>query len=190
MQMKRKPLTKEAEMSDQSILEGFRFFQGLSTEEVSTVTRMSEIKEFQAEETIFQEGRVAENLYGVVDGEVDLFLIFEEKILKTDIKYEESVLSSIETLKNPIVVDTVKSGEIFGWSSLIGPGIFTTTARCISPAKILTLPASRFKKMLYENPQTGIIIMEHIAEIISRRLQSSTLSLIESWGEAFGVYKI
>ena len=118
---------------------------------------------------------------------VELSLVVSDRILKTDIQYEESIQTHINTIEKDITVDLIEPGEIFGWSALIKPGLFTTTARCSKAARIISLPADKLKAIFDKNPRVGYGFTERLAEIISQRLRNRTDKLIESWNQAFDV---
>ena len=51
-----------------------------------------------------------------------------------------------------MVVDTIVPKEIFGWSSLVQPGRWTATARCVKPGRIVVIPAAKLKGILEGDP--------------------------------------
>lgn len=177
-------------MMDKAILSEFKFFSGVDSDKLSAIAEKCDVAEFKADDLIFQRDESADTLYGVLDGEVELSLIFRDKILKTDIQYEESILARIEIMEKPIAVDKIGPGEILGWSALVSPRQWSANARCATPAKIFSLPAADFKSMLDQDPSMGYLIMERVSEIISQRLENRTDKLIETWGETFEVDKI
>ncbi len=174
----------------QGMLSEFAIFSDISQDKLAEIEKHCEIRKFNQNDIIFDFGGSATNLYGVLDGEVELILVFKEIIHKTDIEYEESIQTRSEVLEKPIVIDTLGPGEIFGWSSMVSPGKWTATARCSTLANLLSLPGAGFKAMLDKDPELGYSVMGKLCEIISQRLNNRTEKLIESWGEAFEVGKI
>jgi len=177
-------------MFKQDLLKCFPIFLDIPQEHLSEIAQWGKVLEFDSNETIFQNGEDAFDLYGIVDGEVELSLMVKDKILKTDIQYEESIQTHIETIEKDIIVDSIAPGEIFGWSALIEPGQYTTTARCSKSTRIVSLPADKLKAIFIKNPQAGYVFMGRLAMIISQRLKHRTDKLIESWSQAFDVIRI
>ncbi len=177
-------------MSGNELLKGFSVFSATSDEKQLEIARLGDVMTFSAGEIICQEGDAAQNLYGVLDGEVELSLIVRDKILRADIQYEEAIQRHFETHERDIVVDTVEPGEVFGWSALIKPNVLTSTARCSKPTRILSLPATDLAALFRRDYEVGFIFMEKLAEIISQRLKNRTDKLIESWSEAFKATRI
>ena len=177
-------------MLDKELLKVFPIFSEFPQEHLSEMAQWGKVLEFDLNQTIFQDGENAFDLYGVVDGKVELSLMVRNELLKTDIQYEESIQTHIETVEKDIIVDSIEPGEIFGWSALIKPRRFTTTAKCSKSAKIVSLPADQLKAIFDKNPQIGYVFMEQLAEIVSQRLRNRTEKLIESWSQAFDVSRV
>jgi len=177
-------------MLDKDVLTEFPIFSDVPETSLERIAQIGNIVEFKPQDVVFRQNDLAKSLYGVLDGGVELSLIFKDKVLKTNIQYEESILARTEDLEKPIIVDTVGPGEIFGWSALIAPGRLTATARCSEATRVISIPAVDLKAMLGRDHSLGYLIMQKLAEIISKRLQNRTEKLIEAWGEAFGLSKI
>ena len=85
-------------MLDNNLLSKFNFFSDISDDRLSAIAQQGELLDFKAGDIIFRVGESSENLYGVVKGEIELSLIYEDKILKADIKYEEENQSRFEVM--------------------------------------------------------------------------------------------
>ncbi len=177
-------------MVTNDLVKRFSVFSKVSEEMISQVAKCCEVLEFDSRQRIFGEGDIATAVYGVLDGEVELSIMVRDRILKTKIKYEESLQSRIETIEKNIVVDSISAGEIFGWSAMIEPGVLTSTAICSAPSRLLALPSRDLKTLFYDDVHLGYYFMEQLVQIVSNRLRNRTRRLIESWGQAFAVNKI
>ncbi len=177
-------------MLEKGLLTEFKVFSDIPQDKLEEIVQLCDILEFKSQEVIFNQDEAAKNLYGVLDGKVELSIMFKEKILKTDIQYEESILSRSEDVERQIVVDIVGPTEVFGWSSMVRPDLLTSTASCSIPTRIFSIRAANLKAMFEQNPALGYVFMEKLAEIISQRLQKRTDKLIEAWGEAFEIDRV
>lgn len=175
---------------EQNILKAFPIFSDFPEQKLAEIAQWAKVSKFELNETIFKFSDDARHLYGVVEGEVELSLSVKDEILRTNIEYEESIQTHIETTENEIIVDTISPGEIFGWSSLTETQLFTSDARCSEPARIFSLPADNLKMLFNKMPQLGFVFMTQLAEIISQRLRKRTEILAESWAQAFGVNRV
>jgi CRP-like cAMP-binding protein len=177
-------------MAAKNPLSEFKFFSEVNPDTVESIARKGEIIEYKATDVIFRFDEPATHLYAVIEGEVDLIVVFKDKVLKTEIEYEEAIQSSMVEEEKSIVVDSVLPGQVFGWASLVGAGRRTVTARCAQASRLFVLPAAELKTMFEADKALGYVIMKKLSDIISKRLQKRTEKLIETWVEAFDVDKI
>ncbi|CAB1082105.1 hypothetical protein D1AOALGA4SA_9743 [Olavius algarvensis Delta 1 endosymbiont] len=157
---------------------------------MQAIARKGEIIEYHVDDIIFRFGEPATHLYAVLEGEVDLSVVFTDKVLKTEIEYEEAIQSRVVEEEKSIVVDSVHAGQVFGWASLVGAGRRTVTADCAQTSRVFALPAADLKAMFEADSVLGYAIMKKLSDIISKRLQKRTEKLIETWVEAFDVDEI
>lgn len=175
-------------MMEKTILTRFEIFNGAPDESVESICKSCTLREFERDESIFEQGRPGSHLYGLLDGEIELLLIFMERTLHTNIEYEERVVVEQKEDQKPISFDVISPGEILGWSSMvIPPGKWTATARSVQAGRLFSVPADALKKVLEAHPEFGYLFMSRLAGIISQRLHKRTEKLIEAWGEAFDV---
>ena len=128
-------------MAAENLLSRFSFFSDIDTNTLEAITRKGEVLEFKAEDVIFRVDEPATHFYGLLEGEVDLVLIFKDKVLKTDIEYEEAIQATMVDEEKEIIVDTVRSGQVFGWASIVGPARRTVNAECSEESRVIAIPA-------------------------------------------------
>ena len=174
-------------MTDKNLLSDFKFFEGVQSDYLEAISRLGEVVEYDSGDAIFHFDEPAIYLYGLIEGEVDLSVVFRDKVLKTEIEYEEAIQASVVEKEKSIVVDSVYPGQVFGWASLVGPARRTVSAHCVQSSRILSLPAAELRTMFDANPSLGYVIMNKMSDIISKRLKNRTEKLIETWVEAFDV---
>jgi len=168
-----------------TILAGFKFFSDVLPETLEIIERKGELFEFGPDDVIFHFDEPASHLYGLVEGQVDLSIVFKDKVLKTEIEYEEAIQASMLDQEKSIVIDTVLPGQIFGWASLVGPKRRTVTARCKETSRVIALAAGDLLSLFAEDHYLGYVVMKKMGDIIARRLKNRTDKLIETWVEAF-----
>lgn len=171
-------------------LAGFSIVAGMPPETLAEIARMAAIRSFDADQAIFEEGQIATELYGLLEGEVALSLVFQDRVLKADVRHEEYVHKHVEIVEKEMVFETVAPGEIFAWSALIAPHQLTSTARCRKPSRVVALPVDALETVFEHDPRTGTLFMRRLAEVIAQRLRLRTDKLIETWHQAFGENQI
>ena len=177
-------------MAQKNLLAGFSFFSDVEPETLEAIAQKGEVLEFKPQDVIFKVDQPATHFYGLLEGEVDLILIFKDRVLKTDIEYEEAIQATIVDEEKEIIVDTVADGQVFGWASVVGPSKRTVNAECSQACRVIAIPADGLKAMFDKDHTLGYTIMNRLCDIIARRLRNRTDKLIETWGEAFDVNSI
>ena len=62
------------------------------------------------------------------------------------------------------------NGEAFGWSSLIGGDVYSASAECIEPTKLLKTNSDKLSRVLEADPDNGIIFFKQLAATLGKRL--------------------
>ena len=168
----------------------FPFFAGISRERLAEIETFSITQNYAKGAAVFQSDEPARNLYGLVQGDVELSIPFKEEIVTKDIKYEEYISTNIENHEKPIIVEKVKPHDIFGWSALVKPERMTATARCADDCEIVLIPASDLKNMFNNDPELGYLLSTRISTLIARRLNSRTEKLVDTWCSLFDTERI
>jgi CRP-like cAMP-binding protein len=176
---------------DGNTLDRFEFFEGLPPADRDAIAGMAEVREYAPNTLIFQDGDPADAIYGLLEGTVELSLLFRDRVLKTDeVKYEEAIRARFEDKDTPIILDEIQAGEVFGWSALAGLERRAAAARAAAAVQAFAIPAGALRKRFVENPALGLTIMERLNRVIAARLAERTERLVEAWSEAFGTGRI
>jgi len=177
-------------MPDTPLLSKFGFFSEVPPKTLEAIASICRGLDFPSQAVVFRSGEPADTLYGLIEGEVELSLEVHDKTLKADVQHEEAVHTQMVDHIREIVVDTVRPGQIFGWTALVGTGKRAVTARCTKPTGVYALSAIELQGMITHDPSLGHLVFKRLAEIISRRLNARTDRLLEAWAEAFGSSKV
>lgn len=177
-------------MLDQQGLQKFNFFSDLTIDTLDEILGFCELRTLKKGDLLFSQNDKAENLYGIIDGSIELSIVFQEQSLKTEVNYEESVYKSLETKDRPIVVGEISSGEIIGWSSFTRSLKMSASAKCISDTKVFSIPTEKIFNLFKKDPALGYALMVKMCDVISNRLKIRTDLLVEAWGEAFNTDSI
>ena len=177
-------------MPEKNLLTGFPFFSDVDADTLEAIAAKGEVLKFNAEDVIFRVDEPATHLYGLVEGEINLVLVFKDKVLKTDIEYEEAIQATMVDEEKEIIVDTVTAGQVFGWASIVGPAKRTVNAECSETSRLIAIPADELIAMFDKDHTLGFSIMKRLSDMIARRLRHRTDKLIEAWGEAFDIGSI
>lgn len=127
-------------------------FEGLSDEILQLIEPLFEPCTCH-EGIIFEQGEPAVHLYLVVEGSVDILYK----------PYDAP----------PLTITNVKPGGIFGWSAIAGNTVYTSGAACHEVCKTMRVRGSDLRKLSLEHPKAGEILLDRIAESVSRRWQNA-----------------
>jgi len=129
-------------------------FKGLNAKQLQLFGRHFREEIFKSGEVIFSQGMPARNLYVLLEGEVTL-----------GVKAKDGFDITAYSI--------VKKGEVFGLSSLVKPYKSNVSATCNKETRTLSIDGKIIRKLLKENSNVGMEIMEKVAEMYFNRLNSS-----------------
>jgi len=141
------------------IIEESELFGGLSRDSLDRIATLCQEAEYPRGATIFVEHSPAQRLYILEYGLVTLRIetpAGEEKMMVTAIR---------------------DRGEVFGWSALVEPHIYTSTAVCLEPCKVAAVDGPALLRMLEENPAEGFLVMRRLAALVASRLRKAQAAL-------------
>lgn len=134
-------------------------FEFLKLEELKDIAELAEIEEFEQDDLIFKEWDRAEKIYMIEEGRV-----------------------SIEITIHPgkaIPVYTLSNGRFFGYPSLLRTRRFTTNARCLDKAKVVSIVADELvEKVFKKDCRRAYLIMARMAELIAKKLSETRMQLL------------
>jgi CRP-like cAMP-binding protein len=125
------------------------FFRNLTSEQLAQIVPLIEPCRFSKDDFIFEQGELAESLFIVVQGEVNIRYK----------AYDGPEMS----------VARVGPGGIFGWSAALGREYYTSSAICMEDSQIFRISGRSMRHMCDENPETGVVLLERLAMGISGR---------------------
>jgi CRP-like cAMP-binding protein len=103
--------------------------------------------------TIFEQGEPADYLYLLIKGEVA-------------IRYKPYD-------SPPITLTHLRGGDVFGWSAVVGSAYYTSSIVSETSIEALRIRGSYLLVLVREHPETGKIIMDHLANVVSSRWKNA-----------------
>ena len=125
------------------------FFRGLTRDQLDLIVPLFVPFSARAGSTIFKQGDIATHLYLIETGSVTIqYKPYDGPMI---------TLSHLET------------GEIFGWSSIVGGQTYTSDAISTTSLEALRLRGSDLVRLCRDHPQAGYAILDRLAEVVSPR---------------------
>jgi signal-transduction protein with cAMP-binding, CBS, and nucleotidyltransferase domain len=136
------------------ILKESRLFNECTNQELEKIDDICKTITFKKGESIFKAKSFAEYLYIVTNGVVEL---------RFGINYYNA--------SQELTFERKTKGDVFGWSAMTKPNIYTFTALTVQDSELLILNERDLKELCIKNDHLGYILMKNIAEIIGERFQ-------------------
>lgn len=134
------------------------FFHGMTPEHLAVLTEGAKATEFKAGDVLFQEGEPANQFFLIESGKI--------------------ALETHEPANGTVLVQTLGSGDVLGWSWLFPPFAWHYQARAIEPATVLVLSGGHLLVTAERNHDFGYELMKRVAQIVIRRLQATRKQLL------------
>jgi signal transduction histidine kinase len=140
----------------------FGIFAGLPSEALSTIAGLAREKRFADGGLLFAEGAPAHYLYLILEGKVSL---------------EKRVQLGRTGTPRRATTEIVCAWQVVGWSSLVSPFEYTSSAVCHGETVVLAIPGDGLRRLMLQQPAVGFEIISRVASLIRHRLASSTATL-------------
>lgn len=157
-------------MVDTEVLERFPIFSGMDQRVLQIISQACATQTYANGQQMFAEGDRAEHFYLLVSGRVSL----ERKLPQSWLRIEGIT---------DVVIHTVNEVEVFGWSSLVEPGILTASARCMESSEMVVVRGREFIDILDSNGVAGYHFMKKLASVITSRLAETAERLMYQTAE-------
>ena len=128
-----------------------QLFQGVSQKTMADISEIMVQESSDRGSLIFSDGDHADSFYVLLRGQVRLAI---------------GDVSGIEYMLN-------KSGEAFGWSSLVDRDTYTARAECMTPVMFIRIEKDKLSRILERNPEDGLLVYKRLAAAVGERLVSA-----------------
>ncbi len=146
---------REETMERLLVLKRVPLFSRMTLDQLDAINRLLTEEEYMADEVIFQEGDIGDELYILIEGEV--------LIVKSKDTPEEMVLA------------TMKSGDYFGEMAILDDEPRSAAVVCKTKARLLVLKGEQLKELVYQMPEIAF----EIFKVLTSRIRSADHRLNE-----------
>ena len=113
---------------------------------------------FEKGQIIFREGDMANRFYLIESGKV--------------------VLESSEGLGNPVIIDTISSGDLLGWSWMFPPYTWQFTARTVEPIAAIFFYGTILREYCEKDHSLGYELLKRMSAVMVKRLQATRKKML------------
>jgi CRP-like cAMP-binding protein len=145
---------------DAALLAAQPFLKGLPKHQLEVLANNAMEVEFTAGKMVFNEGLPANRFYILLEGEVALEAAAKTKGAPPDL------------------IQTIKAGEVMGWSWLFPPYEWHFDARALKPTRAIIFFATTLRELCESDPSLGYQLLKRVTKVVIKRLQSTRLQLL------------
>ena len=139
-------------MISSQALKKFSLFNGLDDSELAKISEICHEQNQAAGTIFFTQGENATDVHLCHSGKVDI------------------ILQLYEPWGVEVKVHTIMEGEVFGWSALLEPHAYTSSAKCAGMVEEVYIKGSDLLGLFEQNLHMGYVVMRNLSAIISSRL--------------------
>ncbi|HNK63784.1 MAG TPA: cyclic nucleotide-binding domain-containing protein [Anaerolineales bacterium] len=143
-------------------LSQFSLFNGLPESLLKEIAAMSTEVMARQGEIVFREGEKADKLHFLLNGSIALRVKLTSRPEKVTVSFVSTPYQS------------------FGWSGVVPPYHYTSSAECDEDSTLLIIPSEPFLNLMEANAEAGFKVMRRITEIIADRLRNSRQALLKT----------
>jgi CRP-like cAMP-binding protein len=141
----------------------YKFFSGLNDAQIKEIAMIADQEIHEGGRILFRKGMLAESLYFLEEGCVDLF-------------YHTDGTPSAE-FPDGIPVAEITPGEPFSISALIEPYVLTATALTSKPSRLIKIDAKELRALFRKDKRLAFLLTEKASRVVIERLQSTRIQL-------------
>ena len=146
---------------DTTLLAAQPFLKGLSKQQLEMLSNNAMEVEFPTGKMVFNEGLAANRFYIILEGEVAL----EAPAAKKG--------------GRPQLIQTIKAGDVLGWSWLFPPYHWHFDARAVKPTRAIIFFVTTLRELCERDHSLGYEFMKRVTKVLIKRLQSTRLQLLK-----------
>src|SRR5438477_3592155 len=134
------------------------FLAGMNRVQLALLTDCAMATRFQKGQTILREGEFANRFYLIETGKV--------------------ILESGEGFGDPVIIETIGSGDLLGWSWMFPPYVWSFTARAIERTTAIFFYGTILREYCERDPSLGYELFKRITPIMMKRLQAARRKML------------
>ncbi|MCK4726072.1 MAG: Crp/Fnr family transcriptional regulator, partial [Anaerolineales bacterium] len=141
------------------------FFADFTPEQMALIQQIFIPCDCYADTVLFDQGDPAEHLFLIIVGEVA-------------VRYRPDDGAEIPVAR-------ITAGGIVGWSAALGNPRYTSAAVCTGYTQMLRVSGRDLRSLYNDNADTGILILERLAEVIADRLDETHDHVVDLLKQGF-----
>ena len=154
-------------MVSTELLRRYPFFAGLSRDHLNTLAKISDEITVEEDDYFFHEDDELESFYIVLEGAAAIVFRLPER----DVQHKIADQFAREFKTRDVVLSTVGTGDIFGWSGLVPPYRATAGAKAITRCRVIAVGSRDLVSIFEQDYRFGYVMTQKAAQVIRDRLR-------------------
>ncbi|MCI0618354.1 cyclic nucleotide-binding domain-containing protein [bacterium] len=146
----------------EDVLANHKFLTGMDDRLVKILASCASMRQFYPEQYIFRQGEKAEHFYLIRSGQIDV--------------------EAFSASGGPVLIQSLKDGDVLGWSWLVPPYEWRFDARVVKPTEVVSLDARDLHGIFAMNHELGYELLRRFLAIVAERLESERLQMVSLYG--------
>jgi CRP-like cAMP-binding protein len=155
-------------MVSNELLRRFPFFAGLSQEHLSTLAKISDEVNTEADHYFFREDDKLDCVHLILEGSVGIVF----RLPKRNIRHKISEQFERELKSEDVIVSTLGLGDVFGWSGIVPPFKATAGAKSLTKCRVIAIQSNELLELFEDDYRFGYLMTQKAAQVIRDRLHT------------------
>lgn len=138
---------------------GVSLFEGLPQEDHSALAAVATRRRLGNGETLFEQGQPAGTLHIVVQG---------------------GLVLRAEADGRSVVVESLRPGDLVGWSAMREGAVTLSTARAVGPTEVLAIPIDAVLDLAAGGSRQSALLIRRIVGLAAQHLETSWNQLLQT----------
>ena len=134
------------------------FLAGMNRPQLALLTDCAMATHFKKGETILREGEFANRFYLVESGKI--------------------VLESLDVSRERLIIETIASGDLLGWSWMFPPYTWQFTARAVEPTVAIFFYGTILREYCEKDHSLGYELLKRMSAVMVKRLQAARKKML------------
>jgi len=134
------------------------FLAGINRVQLALLNDCAMATDFKNGETILRKGEFANRFYLIESGKV--------------------VLESLDASGEPLVIETIGSGDLLGWSWMFPPYTWQFTARAVEPTAAIFFYGTILREYCEKDHSLGYELLKRMNAVMVKRLQAARKNML------------
>lgn len=146
----------------EDVLANHKFLAGMDDRLIKILASCASMRQFYPEQYIFRQGEKAEHFYLVRSGQIDV--------------------EAFSASGGPVILQTLKDGDVLGWSWLVPPYEWRFDARVVRATEVVSLDARDLHGIFATNHELAYELLRRFLVVVAERLEAERLQMVSVYG--------